>query len=219
MPTVRDDISQVRRSVNSINPDGRFSNKFIYDKLMDVTKMILRRESDQRRIYKSTELFKPIFCIPMEQVSIRSCTNIFIPNCSYLYKSKIAIPKSFLTPTGSLLSAFNIDQSIKLTNTTPQQYSRTASREARGPELYFWIENDYIYTPQRIDEIVVYGMFLNNAEVDRINAPSICHRFLDSESVIPDWLRVDVIRLVVQDIAGVTKRIPEDENVNENSGN
>lgn len=219
MPTVREDIAQIRRSVNSINPDGRFSNKFLYDKMMDVTKMIVRRDTEQRRIFKSTELFKSIFCIPMEAKPIESCTNIYIPKCSTLYVSKIKLPKAFLTPTGSILSVFNVDRSVKLTPTTPQQYSRIVSREAKGPELYYWIENDYIYTPQRIDEVLVFGMFLSSAEVDRINAPTLCHRFLDGDSVIPDWLRVDVIRVVVQDIAGVTKRIPQDENVNNNSGN
>lgn len=217
MPTIREDIAQVRESVKSLYPDVRMHNKYLYNKILDATKLIFRREVEMRKIFRATELFKSLECIEMEYVNIKSCTNILIPGCNYISKSKKKIPESFLSPTGSILYVFNIIQSQQFFQTTPSMYSDIQRREFKGPQRYFWIEDNYLYIPEQINEVLIKGVFINSSELEIFNNTNKCSKLLDSTSFIPQWLREDVFNVVLNSIAGITKRIPADENTNLNA--
>lgn len=217
MNTVRTDIAQVRETVNSMGVDVKMPNQYIYSKLFDVASLIIKREVDTRKIFDSSELFIP-FCVPMKSVPTVSCTNLIIPGCDTLSRSVDKLPKTYQTPTGSIITGYNMNRSKQLTQTTPMKYMNIAKREFKGNQLYYWIENDYLYMPHKIDSVLVGGLFIDNSEVAlRIDPTILCSSFLDAASSFPDWLRVDIIRLVAQDIAGVRLRIPSDEKPDENS--
>lgn len=217
MPSVRDDINQIKKSINSVNPDVRFSNKFIYDKLLDITKLLIRREVEMRKIY-SSQLFIPIKCIELETVDVASCTNITIPKCNVLSRSKYKIPKVFQSPNGSIIKVFSVEESFEFHKTNISDYVLISKREFKGPQKYYWIENDYLYIPGYISEVLVKGIFVDGSSVELLNNKNIkCSNFLNADSFIPDWLRKDAFDNVINNIASVTKRIPEDENTNSNS--
>ena len=219
MSTVREDIALIRKSVNSVNTDSRLTNKFIYDKLVSATSLIVRREAEMRKIYRSTELFKSLNCIEMIEDDIKSCTNIIIPGCTTISRSKRKIPRAFLTPGGSMIEVYSVDQSVKFIQTNISMYTDIAKREFKGNQRYFWIENDYIYIPEYISEVMLKGVFQDNSLVDKFNTTTSCPSMLNADSFIPSWLREDIYSEVIKSIAGVTKRIPEDENTNSNSNN
>lgn len=211
--TVREDIAQVRKLVNSVHLDGRISNQFIYNKIIDVTKLIMRREAENRRIYRSVELFRTLpDCIELESYEPRFCTNVFLPNCRNIMRSKYKIPKAYLSTTGSIVFVFNVDRSEQFFQTTPSSYADIQKREFRANKIYFWIQDDYIYIPDSyISEVVVDGIFIDNSQVYKT-----C-KILDSDSSIIDGIRTDVIRVAAQEIVGLMKRIPEDESPELNS--
>lgn len=217
MPTVREDIAQVRKSVNSLHTDTRMPNKFIYDKILTTTKLILRREAEIRKIYKSTELFFPLDCIDMETLPATKCTNIIIPNCTHISRSIKKLPEVFNTPTGSIINIYDLYQTVQFFQTNTSQYINISKREYKAPQRYYWIENDYLYIPGAISKVMAKGIFIDNAQVEMFNNKSTCYKLLDAPSFIPQWLREDVLNTVINNIAGVTKRIPEDENVNSNT--
>lgn len=214
MPTVREDIAQVRKLINTVNLDTRITNQFIYNKLLDVTKLIIRREANDRKIYRSTELFKTIDCITLEQDELKNCSNIWIPNCKNVMKSVEKLPKAYLSAMGSILFVYSVDKSVQFIQTTPSSYINISKREFKGNQKYFWIQDDYLIIPDSyISEVVVDGIFIDNSELNKDK----CANFLDSESSIPDGVRADIIRVTASEIAGVTLRIPEDESADLNS--
>ena len=60
MKTNREIISTVRSMLKSVNIDDRLPSAFIYSKIMDIATLIIKRESETRRIFNSGELFKKI---------------------------------------------------------------------------------------------------------------------------------------------------------------
>lgn len=215
---VRDVISQLRTATNSITPDVRKTNQFLNSVLVNTTNLILKREVETRKIYRSIEIFKPIDCINLEPVPTSSC-GVFIPNCNTIMKSTIKIPKAYQSSTGYIIMVYAIDRSVQFHQITPSDYINTRKRQYKGKQKYFWIIDDYLYIPDSsIGIVTALGLFIDNSQVDAINHPEIkCHKFMDSESSIPDWLRKDVIDTATNIIAGVTLRIPQDVNPNLNA--
>ena len=212
--TVRETIAQIRKTVNSVNTDVRLSNRFIYNKLMDVVKLLMKREADTRKIYRSIESFKSISCIKLQPEDLKVCTNLYLPGCRNIMKSVNKIPKTFIGNTGSILLVYNIDKSIQFTQTTPSNYLNVLRREFKSPQKYFWISDDYLYIPDSfIEEVIIYGVFLDLSQT----TDDKCFSLLDADSSIPDWLRTDAIRVTVGEIASVTKRISQDESTELNS--
>lgn len=209
--TVREDVAQVKKLVNSINSDVRLTNKFVYNKIIDVAKLIVRREADSRKIYKSTELFTTIECVELEQEELKNCTNIWIPDCTSVMKSVNKIPKMFLSSTGSIISVYSIDRSIQFLQTTPSIFATIQKREFKGNDKYFWIANDYLYIPNSdVVAVTIDGLVIDRRKTE-------CEPFLSSESPIPDSLRTDVFRVVATEIGSITKRIPTDEKADLNT--
>ncbi len=209
MITVREDIAQVRKLVNSVNYDTRLSNRFIYNKLIDVAKLIVRRDVS---IYKSPELFRTIECVQLELDDLKTCTNIFIPDCKSVMRSVNKIPKAYLSKSGSIVMVYSVDKSVQFQQTTPSSFTNIYKREFKGPQKYFWIQNDYLYIPDSyISEVVVDGIFIDNSWM------TPCGKILESESSLPDGLRTDIIRVTAGELASVMKRIPEDESAELNT--
>lgn len=210
MSTIREDISQVKRLVNSVHQDVRISNRFVYNKLLDMTSLIIKRDADSRKIYKNIELFTTIECVELEETELKNCTNIFIPNCSYVMRSVNKIPKAFLSGNGSIINVYSIDRSVQFIQTTPLVYSKVQKREFKGNEKYFWILDDYLYIPGNIAAVTIDVLSIDKRTKK-------CQPLLDSPSFIPDYLASDVIRVVATEIGSIMKRIPTDENPNLNS--
>lgn len=212
--TKREEINQVRALINAVNLDTRISNRFIYNKLQDVSKLFIKRDvENNRRIFRSTKLFKTLSCVTLSPAPLESCTNLVIPGCKTVMKSDKKIPKTFL----NIMSVFNIDRSVEFISTTPSLFVSINKREFKGKTKYYWIVDDYLYIPDSyISEVIIDGIFENNYDAEKFNNNS-CINFLDVETSTPDYLRMDVIRVVASEIAQMTKRIPVDESPELNS--
>ena len=209
--TVREDIAQIRKLLNADKLDMRLSNQFLYNRIIDTAKLIIRREADGRKIFKLTELFKPLDCIDLEPDEF-ACAQFFIPGCKNVMKSVKKLPKAYLSSTGSVLQVFSVDRSVQFNQVTPAAYTSVAKREFKGNEKYFWIQNDYLYIPNSyVAKVLVDGLFINNADKSK------CEKILDSSSSLPDGVRMDILRTAASDIASITLRIPKDESPDNNS--
>lgn len=210
MPTVREDIAQLRKMVNSVHLDTRITNQFLYNKIIDVAKLIIRRDADSRKIYNTLESFASLECVELEQTDIKNCTNIWIPKCSTVMKSVDPLPKAFLSANASIVQVFSIDEieGIQFIQTTPSKFVSIQKREYKGSQRYFWINDEgYLIIPNSfISAVKVYGLFIDRSGFSK----NPCQGILDSESPLPDALRMDILRVAASEIAGVMKRIPED---------
>ena len=210
---VRDIVSQLRELLNNVNVDVRFTNQYLHSCLITATKLILKREAETRKIFRSIEAFQEIECLDLEPASSNFCGGFLVP-CYNLQKSVKPLPDAYLSSVGSILLVYSVDKSVQFLQSTPSQFSSIQKRQFKGNQKYFWIIDNYLYIPNsHITNVSVLGLFIDVSEVDKLNGTKSC-KFMDSDSGIPDWLQEDVLRTALQNIAGVTKKIPEDPSPN-----
>ena len=205
--TVRQIIALVRNEVNSITLDGRKSNRFIFSKILIYTDIILKRESDSRRLFNSTNIFTTLSCFNLKETSL-SCTNIKLPKCKTFMRSSLPLPGFYSSIYGNLLIVETIDGSNRFEQTTPENYKNISNREFKPKTGYYWINNNHLIIPDSEVETVSLR-YIAKIEITTCTG-------LDQEIGIPSWLISDVVKYVVQDIRN-TISIPQDENPDLNS--
>ena len=217
MSRVRDVISQLRSTIRNATPDVRFTNQFLHNTIIDAAKLIIKREVESRKIYRSVEEFKSIDCFHLEPFDATACANIFVPVCNNIMRSVEKIPKAYQSSLGYILMVFSVGRLTKFDQTTPAIYESLKKREFKAPNKYFWIIDDYLYIPDsNISVVTILGLFINNAEVDALNGVDSC-RFMDSETGFPQWLEKDILDTAATVLGNITLRVPEDVNPNLNS--
>lgn len=211
MQSIRQVISQVKNKLNAVKLDDRISNKLIYHTLMNYAELLIKRDSDSRKIFKNSGMI--VLPEPIELEEIDHTVNslgIVVPKCKLLKKSINRLPAFFISAYQfPLISVSSIDESTQFDPTTQWYYSQTLNREFRGKKQYFWIEDGYLVIPNEdIDQVKVKGYFSDYITPSLNNA---CKTKLDVAWSVPDYLSADIIRLTIEDLL-VSKKIVKDEN-------
>jgi hypothetical protein len=214
MATVREFISTVRHTLNSLTLDNYISSEYIYNVGLSISKLLAKRESDSRRIFKSTFNFNYIDCIELEEINAAQCTGA--PKCKKLMRSKKPIPETFVSNYGSIMFVFNVDKSKDYIEVNPISYKSIAAQEFKPKgKGYFWLENKYLIIPDSEVEIVsILGLFTDPISLDQ-NAASSCGKVLDMPFPALDYLLSSITELTTRTIIS-SKQIPVDENSNLN---
>lgn len=219
--TLREIISTVRNSVKALTLDDRLSNRYVYSLLLHYTNFFIKRDSDARRIFKQTHLFKTVNCFELEERPLIECSNILIPNCKTVMRSKKKLPKVYNTIYGNLLDVFSVDGSVSFTEGSPNSYSSYKSREFKPKNKgFYFIENDYLIIPDSsINAVMLRGLFVSNDEVKRLNGDEGdgCKSKLDEEFIAPDYLIADIVKSVTVDIRNINGTVLTDNNPNRNN--
>lgn len=217
--TIREFISSVRQDNNSISLDSRISGEYIYWTGINIAKLLIKRESDSRKLLKNTAIFTKLGCVEMEEVSISEC-NFTVP-CKFIMKSKKKLPEPFLSNFGSLIQVFNIDRSMDYKEVTPTMFKNISNQQFKPRKTkYFWIEDGYIYVPNSENEIlIVLGLFINQEDVKDFNTEetgtSGCGSILDTEFPVPSYLLGSVQELTTAKVMN-RNRVNRDEDGNNN---
>lgn len=223
----REIISDVRNSLRSVNLDDWISGKFIWFKLKGFAALFIKREADDKRLFRYTELFTTIKCLKMVEEDLIQCCDIRIPSCKKIMISKKKLPEIYSTRYGYLMNITSVDYEKDYIFTTPQQFKYTHSREFNDKsKRYFWLENGHIIIPIISEtqagpvRVTVKAMFPNKAEVlklDECSESNDCIRFLDQDFVAPEHLLQDIKNATIIDIIKTNRGIVPDEFANLNS--
>lgn len=220
----REIISEVRNSLRAASLDDWIPGKFIYFKLKGLAALFIKREADEKRLFRYTELWATIKCLEMVEDDLVNCCDITIPNCTKVMRSKEKLPEIYSTRYGYLLNVTSVDYDKDYIPVTPQQYKYTKSREFNDTrKRYYWLENGYLIIPDSMVSVVtVKAMFTNKAEALKLNMcdnaeTTDCPNFMDQEFVAPEHLLQDIKNAAVLDILGTNRRMQQDELSNLNS--
>lgn len=215
---VREFISDIRNSLHSINLDDWIPGKFIHNKGLGYASLFIKREADDKRMYKYTNLFTPVSMLMEEKALIQMGSDL-VPNCKKVMKAKVDLPTMYSTRHGYLMNVTSVDYGKDYIPTTPQQYKYVKSREFQDLSLrYFWLENNRIIIPDAlVQQITITGMFQNRAEALRIGNCD-CFPLLDQEFIAPEHLLKDIKDATILDLMKTYRSINSDEypNLNEN---
>lgn len=223
MSTNRQVIDSLREKLRERNADSNYTNQFLYQTLIEQAKWLIRRESTAGRIWKSSSLFQPFTIRIVEVPLVDSCLGIKT-NCK-IYRSADKLPELWEEENGPFIkSVSSLDGSTDFfyTNSTTWQSKRKDPYQRKTDTKYSFFEGGYLWIPEHNPhKVTVLGYFVD--DISLIDQDCIecddkkdCIRFLDTPFLAPSWIEAEMMAKAVELLAGVSKKLPEDEQINKN---
>src|SRR6478736_7196130 len=91
MATARYHISTVRSSHKLLGTDSIITDRAILAELRSSTILLVKRETDKRKLWVTDTLFQSLPCLEMKEVSISECCE-FVDDCT-ISRSKFKLPR------------------------------------------------------------------------------------------------------------------------------
>ena len=91
MATVRKLVSDVRAMHRLLSTDNMITDRAIASEIKNNTILLVKRETNLRRLWSTDTLFTTIPCLELEQVSITECCD-FVDDCT-IARTKLKLPR------------------------------------------------------------------------------------------------------------------------------
>lgn len=223
MASKRTVIDSFRQKLQERNADSNFSNQFLYNVLMEHAKWLIKREVSSGRIYKNTTLFQRFNVDVIEVPLIDACIGIKT-NCK-IYRTKDKLPEMWTDNDGPIVSYItSIDGTTEFLITTPNTWRSKENDpyQRKSKVNYAFFSEGYFWFPKvNPNKVITSGFFTDDLALldrpcDDCNEDKECLRFLDTRFMVPDWIQAEMFAKALEQVAGVTKRMPEDTEINKN---
>lgn len=203
-----------------ISSDNIINDRIILAELRSKTSLLIKRETNLRRLWQSPNLFTPFKCIEMTTVPLAECCDYKSP-CN-IRKSKLTIPRIAEGTFGLLIQGvFNIDTSKEFKFSTARRYANILKLNLPGKQGYYWIQNDYLYVSD--EDVEMVSMFAYPDEdidptiYNKCGKPSkdLCpSNPLDYEFRCPSYLVDSVVSMTYDTLMKTYFRLEQDVNSN-----
>lgn len=218
--TKRQAIDSLRDELRERNADSNYSNQFLYNELIKQAKWLIKREITAGRIYKNTFFFQLLKCQNVIETSLIDPCCPIRTNCK-IYRTECKIPDVWIDNDGPIVKAItSVDGSTDFSVTSPTTWEskKHDPYQKKSKQLYSFYSDGYFWFPEiNPHKVNILGFWTD--DVSNLNgcAEQECVRFLDTRFLIPDWLEAEMFAKALQQLAGITKRLPEDEQIDKNS--
>lgn len=226
MSTLRKLISDVRSYHKLLNTDNSVTDRAIASEIINNALVLIKRETNLRKLWATDTLFTTISCLEMEEVSISECSG-YVDNKT-IARSKTKLPKLVEGNYQYLIQGvYSINvlggHGKKLKEVTVNRYINLLELDIKKAEDYYWITNDYIYcNNENVKALRVVAMFASLVsnlilypESDcglsfGVSDSEYCKNPLDREYALPGYLEKQTLDLVSQKLLQTYFRIPMD---------
>lgn len=221
MITNREVVSRVRSTHRLLSADGSLNDRSILAELKSMASLLIKRELNLRKLVATNTIYTTIPCLEMTEVPISEC-------CEYVDACTIARTKEKIPRIGesnyfyAIQGVFSIDQKIKLKEITPTRYINLLKLPARAPEVYYWVQNNYLYvTNPNLCKIKLVAFFEEDVPNEvmfpqdcectaHVNVKELCVNPLDKEFKCPSYLIQNVVEMTSKTLLQTYFRLPED---------
>lgn len=224
MATGRKLVSDVRAVHRLLSTDALITDRVILSEVRNNALLLIKRETNLRRLWATDTIFTTIACLPLCEVSIAECCD-YIDECT-IAKSKFKIPSlaegnyQYVIQGVYTINALS-GRGKKLKEITVNRYSNLLKLPIIKKEDYYWISNDYLYvTNPSIQAIRLVAMFEqdvpNSVLYDECGCGNVvtdeeyCKNPLDKEFPLPGYLEQQALTLTSQKLLQTYFRIPTD---------
>ena len=210
MTTIAEAISRIRTVLKAVKEDPFLTDRTIYFAITKYAKTLIKREDNQFRLMKMSQLFQVIPYVELIDVDKveAGCTGVY-SGC-YFKRSKDKLPPILDGMFGPIIrTASSIDGTIEMFRTDPGTWvSITKSTTFKyNKRPYFWYINGYIYCPNiDWDAIRVEAIFENNTKTCDTDD---CILQQDQPLNIPEYLFAEVEQYVIKEFS-ITMQVPAD---------
>jgi hypothetical protein len=222
MATLRKLVSDVRSMHKLLSTDGLITDRAIASEIKNNSVMLIKRETNLRRLWATDTLFTTIPCLEMVPVPISEC-------CDYTDPCTISRSKYKLPPISEgnyqylIQGVYSINAmggtGKKFKEITINRYINLLKLPIIKNEPYYWIHNDYLYVTNpllktaRISaffEIDVPNTVMYGCTSQTITNDQYCMNPLDKEYGVPGYLEKQVLELTSQKLLQAYFRLKQD---------
>lgn len=226
MSTWRYLISNVRSTHRLLSTDGLITDRAIQSELRIGGNLLIKRETNLRKLWQTDTLFTTIPCLEMTTVPISECCS-YIDNCE-IARSKHKFPK---IAEGNyqyvIQGVYSINvmsgKGKKLKEISINRYANLLKLDKKKCEPYYWITNDYLYiTDPNVQAVRVVAYFEEEVPnemlypengcgcTNNVTQEDLCKNPLDKDSPIPGYLEKQVIDLASTKLLNTYFRLKTD---------
>jgi len=210
MTTIGQAISRVRNTLKAVKEDAFLTDRVIYSSLLKYAQTLIKREDNQFRLMKMSQIFKVLPYVELIDVDKVEAGCIGVYSECYFKRSKDKLPNILSGMFGPIIrTTSSIDGSIEMFRTDPGTWiSITKSTTYKyNKRPYFWYLNGYIYCPNiDWDAIRIEAIF--DGQLDTCDSNDCALRQNDP-FVLPEYLFSEVEQFVVKELT-MTMQVPTD---------
>jgi hypothetical protein len=224
MATLRKLVSDVRSMHKLLSTDGLITDRAIASEIKNNSVLLIKRETNLRRLWATDTLFTTIPCLEMIQVPISEC-------CDYTDPCTISRSKYKLPPISEgnyqylIQGVYSINAAggtaKKFKEITINRYLNLLKLPIIENEAYYWIQNDYLYITNPLLKLARISAFFENdvpntitygcTSVAPIDLTEYCKNPLDKEYGLPGYLEKQVLELTSQKLLQTYFKINDDK--------
>jgi hypothetical protein len=147
MSTLRKLVSDVRSMHKILSTDSLVTDRAIASEVKNNALLLIKRETNLRKLWATDTLFTTISCLEMVEVPISECCN-FVDPCR-IARSKYKIPRiaegnyQYIIQGVYSINAMS-GRGTKFKEITVNRYVNLIKLPIIKRETYYWIMNDYL---------------------------------------------------------------------------
>lgn len=227
MSTLRKLVSDVRSMHKLLSTDSLITDRAIASEVRNNALLLVKRETNLRKLWATDTLFTTISCLEMVEVPISECCDYQDP-CS-VARTKFKIPRiaegiyQYLIQGVYSINALS-GKGKKLKEITINRYINLLKLPYIKNEEYYWITNGYLYVnnPQ-IQAIRIVAMFEGDVPNEVIYPEGCdcgsqgptdeewCKNPLDKPYSLPGYLEKQVLELTSQKLLSTYFKLNDDK--------
>ena len=225
MATLRKLVSDVRSVHKILSTDSLITDRAIASEIRNNALLLIKRETNLRKLWATDTLFTTIPCLEMVEVPISECCN-YVDECS-VARTKFKLPRiSEGNYQYVIQGVYSINalggQGKKLKEISVNRYINLLKLPIIKNEAYFWITNGYLYVNNPLLQAVRFVAFFEEDVDNSIMYPEdcdcgkqyteeeICINPLDKKFALPGYLEQQVLQLTSQKLLSTYFNIKTD---------
>lgn len=224
MATGRELVSNVRSTHKLLSTDSLITDRVILSEIRITANMLIKRETNLRKLWATDTIFTTIPCFEMEEVPITECCDYSDP-CN-IARSKYKLPKiSEGNYQYVIQGVYSINamggKGKKIKEITINRYLNLLQLPVIKKEEYFWISNDYLYvTNPMLKAVRLVALFEKDVPNEimypdcdcgsKVSDDEFCKNPLDKEFPLPGYLEKQTLQLVSEKLLNTYFRIKTD---------
>ena len=212
MSTLRKLVSDVRSMHKLLTTDSLITDRAIASEIKNNTILLVKRETNLRKLWATNTLYTTIPCLEMVEVPISECCD-YVDPCN-VARSKYKLPRiSEGNYQYTIQGVYSINAMSgvgkKLKEITINRYTNLLKLPIIKREEYYWIMNGYLYVSNPLLQAIRISAFFEEDVPNEIMYPECgcgieptneqwCINPLDKEYACPGYLEKQVLELTSQ---------------------
>lgn len=208
-----------------LSSDNLITDRVIASEIKNNAILLIKRETNLRKLWATGTLFTTISCLEMVEVPISECCE-YVDPCT-IARSKYKLPRisegnyQYLIQGVYSINAMG-GKGKKLKEITINRYINLLKLPIIKKEEYYWIMNDYLYINNPLLQSIRISAFFEEDVPNEIMYPECgcgspeytdedyCKNPLDKEYGLPGYLEKQVLELTSQKLLSTYFRIKTD---------